>query len=144
MKDILIPQFKATVWNHILELIMKVQIYEDTGNRLEETFSAIREYLDLSTLYDEDNWKDALTSYRPFKKEGKVWISIQGWQRSVDIHRSINLSTRRKLLNRLAQAGFVNKKFVARVRGSLVNRWYLGTEPERIYEAIPENLEGDE
>ena len=135
IKDILIPQFKANVWNHILELIMRVQIYEDTGNRLDETFLAVREYLDSSTIYDDENWKDALISYRPFQFEGKVWISIQGWQRSVDIRRSITLSTRRKLLNRLAQAGFIKRKFSARVAGGVVNRYYLGIEEKQVYEA---------
>ena len=136
IKEILIPTFKANVWDHILELITKVQIYEDTGNRLEETFSAIREYLDSSTIYEDDNYKDALHSYRPFNFEGKIWISIQGWQRSVDMHRSITLSTRRKLLNRLAQAGFIKQRFQARVSGAVVNRWYLGIPVEKIYEPV--------
>ncbi len=135
IRDILIPQFKANVWNHVLELIMKVQVYEDTGNRIDETFSAVREYLDSSTIFEESNHNDALTSYRPFEFEGKIWISIQGWQRSVDIRRSITLSTRRKLLNRLAQAGFEKRKFSARVDGGVVNRYYLGIEIERVYEA---------
>ena len=140
IKEILIPTFKANVWDHILELITKVQVYEDTGNRLDETFSEIREYLDSSTIYEEDNYKDALTSYRPFSFEGQICISIQGWQRAVDIHRSINLSTRRNLLNRLAQAGFIKRRFSARVSGAVVNRYYLGVLKERIYEPEPDIL----
>ncbi len=143
IKEILIPIFKANVWEHILELITQVQVYEDTGNRLEETLSSVREYLDSSTIYDDDTYKDALTSYRPFNFEGNVWISIQGWQRSVDIHRSIALSTRRKLLNRLVQAGFQKRRFSASKSGSTITRWYMGIPTEEIFESVESEKPGN-
>ena len=137
--DIVIPSFKIVVWDHIFELMIRVQEYQDTGNRLEETFTAVREYLDSTTVFGSGEWKDALASYRPFEKDGKVWISIQGWQRSVDARRSITLATRRKLLNRLAQAKFEKRHFTGRISGKLIGRWYLGLETDQIYDSGAES-----
>lgn len=129
LQGIVIPAFKQSEWDRLLADIALVQEYEDTGDRLEESLASLREYLDNVGVHDEKHWQDAFVASRPYYRGDDLYVSVEGWQRSVDSRRSLNSSNRRKLVNRLKQIGFTNKTVTARIdgRGVLRKYWYINS-----------------
>jgi len=122
-----IKGYKRPVWFKLVEAIFAIaelqEIHE--SSRGYETVAWINDYLETVHLIEEARWKEGLINNKPFYRDDKVHMHLEGFRNFLRMHRDVRL-TARDLRLRLKEVNMEGKKVVGGIDGTkrTVSRYF--------------------
>jgi hypothetical protein len=130
----LIPPRKQGAWDSIVRLLFSVIeiVRIEENQRRNETISWIESYLEKLTVPEQwvegthehsEEFRDAVTTRRPFRTNGHVFVNTEGLRAVLDASNIAKIAAQ-ELRYRLSEVGFDPQDITAKVGGRAVRRTY--------------------
>ena len=117
---------KQEQWKDIANLCGQIAVFEESLDRESETIECIEQYLENKNIYREEEMKDALPNYNPFRKNGKVWVSFNKVFSFISKNKLLVKTEKRDLRSRFHTLQMENKTFSLKANGRVFCRGYWG------------------